>query len=58
MPPVEQLKAKRAGIGLRACDHDRWCVYDTAGKERRYRRLFQLGEERGLDSTASVTREA
>jgi hypothetical protein len=23
MPPVEQVKAKRAGIGLRACDHDR-----------------------------------
>ena len=23
MPPVEQIKAKRAGVGLRACDHDR-----------------------------------
>ena len=23
MPPVEQIKAKRAGIGLRACDHGR-----------------------------------
>ena len=23
MAPVEQLKAKRAGVGLRACDHDR-----------------------------------
>ena len=23
MPPVEQIKAKRAGSGLRACDHDR-----------------------------------
>ena len=23
MPPVEQIKAKRAGVGLRACDHGR-----------------------------------
>jgi len=23
MPPAEQIKAKRAGVGLRACDHDR-----------------------------------
>jgi hypothetical protein len=23
MPPVEQIKSKRAGVGLRACDHDR-----------------------------------
>ena len=23
MPPVEQTKAKRAGVGLRACDHER-----------------------------------
>ena len=23
MPPVEQIKAKRSGIGLRACDSDR-----------------------------------
>jgi len=25
MAPVEQVKAKRAGVGLRACDHDRAC---------------------------------
>ena len=23
MPPVEQVKAKRSGVGLRACDSDR-----------------------------------
>ncbi len=23
MPPVEQIKLKRAGTGLRACNHDR-----------------------------------
>ena len=23
MPPVEQIKARRAGVGLRACDHER-----------------------------------
>ena len=26
MPPVEQIKAKRAGVGMRACDRDR--VFD------------------------------